>query len=414
MAADYLAVIFRVSVTVFVFVFVFVTKVQQQELPERTIDVSACYSDPNAIRANCSSTEMIAVDEVNAGAKLINTSCMSASTIVNLANPDCCERDNANDCYTPYLNQNADLTYRYHEECTGQEACGPIQVQWMRIPESCKKNTRYRNFTGYLDIHYYCIKNTSVGVLPDVSLTSGSDSALYLQGQQYPAYMVQSTSVSCSIEMTRGCGISVQAIHINFDKVGGVCQQNITISDLSGHTENITCDDNNNYTITKMYRTSSNYATLDISSMQGSAQFWIGFIPDSGGSLSLSCPAVPRPVDTPCDVSSEKRKSEAADTGGGKWRLFYHVTWRWLFRLCVLQSYFLFGAAMDCYVIGLCEKITSFSQNMMTLLSQINDVTIKTCSLEKITLQYAKTELQNEKRLVLMNGNQCILNLDTP
>ncbi|XP_033725301.1 uncharacterized protein LOC117315264 [Pecten maximus] len=250
-----------------------VNTVQSQNLPERFINVSACYS--KRIGPSCFSGEVIAIDAVYVGAKKLSSSCQ----LVTSLNQVCCERDTDNDCITTYLNEHNNLTYTYHDECIGQEVCSSQPVQWMTVaPDWCTNHTQYLPNTNYMVIDYYCINKTNVGVLPSVSLVASAGSALYLQGQQYPGYMTQATYSSCSLKSSCGGGVSIQAIHIEFDMNDGICQQEITISDTSGHTRVITCDDNNNYNISEVFTTSSHNITINVCSRHGNGKFWIGFV----------------------------------------------------------------------------------------------------------------------------------------
>jgi hypothetical protein len=108
--------------------------------------------------------------------------------------------------------------------------------------------------------------------------------SIHLSNEDYPAKTLISATAAncrCSVETNSGENITVTAIDIRFRAdASAICRQSISLTDeLQGTEFVIDCSSNNNYTVSTVYTSTSNFlqvaVTDDLAANEG--YFWIAF-----------------------------------------------------------------------------------------------------------------------------------------
>ncbi|KAL3883743.1 hypothetical protein ACJMK2_029977 [Sinanodonta woodiana] len=230
-----------------------------------------CYGSmwKNYLTASCDANQVISVISLKAFAKHRYTCPQEETAQTPLPSDSCC-RHSISDCggiYDGVSRQNLYLS------CDGRQDCLGIPIAWMNTPSQCNTG-EHLNRTSYMRMEYNCIPNTVIAKL--IGSIVINDTEVYIQNPKYPDgnTFPPGTTMTCWVEAFPQTPIVVTAMYLKFLQVAsGVCGQRVTIEDGTKAKE-ISCESNNNYTITDIYNSSSHIIKFSVFSNILSNRDW--------------------------------------------------------------------------------------------------------------------------------------------
>ncbi|XP_052088674.1 histone-lysine N-methyltransferase, H3 lysine-79 specific-like isoform X2 [Mytilus californianus] len=277
-----------------------------QHITEPTAKESDCFGE--ILKGNCSETNTRAfVKQVNAGVKYHDRYTGNDSCTPSFSAPrECCVQE-PDDCHGEYIAVTTD-PYSYHKDCIGKNKCSARQATRMDTLylTSCNQSL-YPLQTTYMDVEFYCIDVDTITPLNNGNKQNdGQGSTLYLWSGDSSTYSELTVATrTCSVETDCDGEISVLSMDFRFapDNVNITCIEDNMLSITDGSNTNyFNCSSNNNFEITTLYTSSSNYITVQYTGTTAGGYLWLGFQTSTNGNLTINCQS-PGQIHT-CETST--------------------------------------------------------------------------------------------------------------
>lgn len=291
---------------------------------------------------SCPANHKLFPVEVRVGSRALSTGCPNNLVKgINLTMESSCCTQIDSRCINTYNNtQNASITYVYHENCIGKQACTSFAVVQTTTtgPVVYCDQTLYHSTTTLLEMRYQCIEDDQF-FTPSHTGPS-SKLGLYsvhvtLQDYAVSAISPTTTTVECSVESSECDGrINIIAKDLRLYSRGGQCFQNISINETeTGILHTFNCNDNTNFIQNlDFFKSQTNHIILTFtnSHQQPGGYFWIQLSSaNSSHTISVNCPPVeedpkctqttePPTTTTTAGITGTTAPNTAANNGTGQ------------------------------------------------------------------------------------------------